>query len=76
MHKQDPRYEKLQNLLKELRIQQGVKQQELADMLGRPQSFVSKYESGERNIDVIELLDVVQVLGIGRKQLLELLLKI
>ena len=64
MNKQDPRYEKLQGLLRELRKQQGVNQQELADHLGRPQSFVSKYESGERNIDLVELIDVIKALGL------------
>jgi transcriptional regulator with XRE-family HTH domain len=50
---------KLQALLKDLRKEQGVKQQELADRLERPQS---KLESGERNIDIIELFDVIVAL--------------
>jgi len=57
VNKQDPRYEKLQCLLRDLRKQQGIRQQELAERLGRPQSYVSKLESGERNIDLIELVD-------------------
>ncbi len=60
MNKQDPRYEKLQFLLRGLRKKQGVRQQELAERLGRPQSYVSKYEGGERNIDLIELIDVAK----------------
>lgn len=62
MNKQDPRYEKLQTLLKELRKQQGIKQQDLAELLGKPQSYVSKYEVGDRNIDLIELIDVAKSL--------------
>jgi transcriptional regulator with XRE-family HTH domain len=64
VNKQDPRYEKLQGLLRELRKQQGVNQQELADHIGKPQSYVSKYESGERNVDLIELIDVIKALGL------------
>jgi transcriptional regulator with XRE-family HTH domain len=60
VNKQDPRYEKLQSLLKELRKNKNVRQQELAEALGRPQSYVSKYEGGERNIDLVELIDVVK----------------
>lgn len=64
MNKQDPRYEKLQTLLRDMRKKQGITQKELADRLGRPQSFVSKLESGERNIDLIELIDVVKSLDL------------
>ena len=62
MNKQDTRYVKLQGILKGLRKEQGIRQQELADRLGLPQSYVSKYESGERNIDLVELMDIVKFL--------------
>lgn len=39
-------------------------QVEVAERLRRPQSFVSKYESGERRLDVVEFLDVAQAIGI------------
>lgn len=64
MNKQDPRYKKLQTLLRDMRIKQGVTQQELAYRLGRPQSFVSKLESGERNIDLIELIDLLKQINL------------
>ena len=41
----------------------GLTQQELADRLGRPQSFVAKYEGGERRLDVIEFVEVSQAIG-------------
>jgi len=64
VNKLDPRYEKLQLLLRDLRKKQGVRQQELAERLGRPQSYVSKYEGGERNIDLVELIDVAKALDL------------
>lgn len=38
-------------------------QQELAKQLGKPQSFVAKYEGGERRLDVVEFLAIARALG-------------
>lgn len=38
-------------------------QQDVASGLGRPQSFVSKYESGERQLDVVEFVEVCRAIG-------------
>jgi transcriptional regulator with XRE-family HTH domain len=54
--------QKLQELLRKLRLDAGFNQEELAKRLGRPQSFVSKYEMGERRIDILELRQICQVL--------------
>ena len=75
MNKQDPRYEKLQGLLKDLRLKQGVRQQELAEQLGKPQSYVSKFESGERNIDLVEMIDVLKALDLKPEKVLSDLAK-
>ncbi|MFZ1344640.1 helix-turn-helix domain-containing protein [Thiothrix eikelboomii] len=40
----------------------GLTQSDVASRLARPQSFVSKYESGERRLDVLEFLQICQVL--------------
>jgi transcriptional regulator with XRE-family HTH domain len=37
---------------------------EVARRLGKPQSYVSKYESGERRLDVVEFMDVAHALEI------------
>lgn len=55
---------KLQSLLRQLRKEAGLSQQELAAALDKPQSFVSKYESGERKLDILELREICQKLGI------------
>jgi transcriptional regulator with XRE-family HTH domain len=41
----------------------GLTQQVLADKLGKHQSFVAKYEGGERRIDVVEFLHISRALG-------------
>jgi transcriptional regulator with XRE-family HTH domain len=55
--------ELLQELLRRTREEDGLTQVKLARQLNRPQSFVSKYESGERRLDIIELREVCQSLG-------------
>ena len=45
------------------RKSRGLTQVELARRLSRPQSFVSKYESGERRLDVVEYMEVMEALG-------------
>lgn len=56
-------YAVLRDLLRELRTEKGLTQVQLSETLGMPQSFVSKYETGERRLDVIELREVCQALG-------------
>lgn len=60
--------EKLRLLLKELRKDAGLTQVELSDALGKPQSYVSKYETGERNLDYIEINDICKVLDISMEK--------
>lgn len=55
-------YQQLCALLRDLRREAGLTQVEVADKLSVPQSFVSKYESGERRLDVIELRHVATAL--------------
>lgn len=49
--------------LKLMRHRAGLRQAELADKLDAPQSFVSKYESGERRIDILELRKICAACG-------------
>lgn len=63
-------YESLQKALVEARQSKGLTQTEIATRLGKPQSFVSKYESGERRLDVVEFLEVCQALSIKPNSIL------
>lgn len=48
-----------------------MSQQEVADMLGVPQSFVAKVELGERRLDVVEFLAFAAVLNASWKEILK-----
>lgn len=51
-------------MLIEARNKAGLTQVGLAKRLGKPQSFVSKFERGERRLDVVEFFDVAEAIGI------------
>jgi transcriptional regulator with XRE-family HTH domain len=55
------RYQLLLKLLIHSREKAGLTQQEVAEKLKKPQSYISKIESGERRIDFIELEDLCQI---------------
>lgn len=52
-------------LLKQCRSEAGLTQEAFAESLGRPQSFVSDMERGLRRLDLIQLRDVCQALGVS-----------
>lgn len=56
-------YARFLELLIKARKDASVTQDEVAERLSRPQSFVSKYENGERRVDVIEFLEIAQAIG-------------
>ena len=58
------KYARFRRLLADARRAKGVTQVELAKKLGRPQSFISKVEQGERRLDVIEFLEVARALKV------------
>jgi len=59
--------QRLCSLLRQIRVEAGLKQAELARLLGESQSFVSKYEMGERRLDFLELAHICRTLGLSLK---------
>ena len=58
-------YRILRRLLRELREAAGLTQTQVAEALGMHQSYVSKYETGERRLDVVELRRVAMAVGLS-----------
>lgn len=65
---------KLCALLVKARENAGLTQAVLAQKLGKPQSFIAKYERGERRLDVIELIEIAKHIKADPKKILEKLL--
>ncbi|MGG5415012.1 helix-turn-helix domain-containing protein [Edwardsiella tarda] len=57
--------------LKVRRIELKITQAQLAQVLGKPQSFVSKIESGERRLDIIEFVHIARQLSLDLNEVLE-----
>lgn len=57
-------YRRLLNLLREVRRELGVTQIDLARRLDNTQTFVSKFERGERRLDVVEFVEICEALGV------------
>ncbi len=63
-------YVALREALKAGRKDAKLNQQQLADLMERPQSYVAKYETGDRRLDVVEFLDVCSALKLSPEELL------
>jgi len=68
-----PRSERFRELLRQARVDAGLTQVELAEKLGKPQSYVSKAELGERKLDFLETLDFCAACGKDVAQLVSAL---
>jgi transcriptional regulator with XRE-family HTH domain len=67
-------YNQFRKMLIDARKAANLSQAELSAKLDRPQSYVSKYERGERRLDLIEFLELAQVLEIDPLTFIENLL--
>ena len=57
-------YSEFLDVLVTARREAGLRQVDLAERLGKPQSFVSKVENGERRLDVVELIVMARAMGV------------
>ena len=70
-----PRYVKLLRILSGARKTAGISQAVLAERLDCLQTFVSKYERGERRLDLVEFLDIATALELDPCKVIRLLEK-
>jgi transcriptional regulator with XRE-family HTH domain len=59
MHSKE--YQKIAQKIKNARLDAGLKQEEAAHKLRKPQSYISKIEAGERRLDVLELKQLIRI---------------
>ena len=64
-------YGALREALKQARIDKGLTQKAVAERLNVQQSFVSKYENGERRLDVVEFIAVAKALNVDYRNVLQ-----
>jgi transcriptional regulator with XRE-family HTH domain len=64
-------YARLSQLMTEARKKSGLSQQEVADRLGRPQTYVSRVERGTRQMDLVEFLEVAEAIGFDPAEFIE-----
>ncbi len=65
-----PTYDELIKALIKARKEAKLTQQQVADLLGKPQSYVAKIENKERKLDVIELIQISEVLNVKASTLI------
>lgn len=70
MTKIEKQYERFRVLITEARKSAGLTQVELAARLKQHQSYVSKYESGVRRLDVVEYMQVAKAVGFDPAELI------
>ena len=57
--------EKLRALLRLVRVEANMKQSQVAKLLGKPQAYISRYETGERQLNLIEIREICDAVGIS-----------
>ncbi len=62
---------RLAALLRQIRLDANITQLQLAEKIRQTQSYVSKYESGEQRLDLIELEAVCKAIGISLTDFVE-----
>lgn len=66
---------RLVSLLREMRIEAGLTQVDLAARIEKDQAYVSRYESGQRRLDVLEVREICQAVGVTLEEFVKRLEK-
>lgn len=69
------RHQRLAELLVHYRLAAGLKQSDVANMLGKHQPLITNMENDQRRIDVVELLELAEIIGFAPHKVLDELLK-
>ncbi|MEP5395236.1 MAG: helix-turn-helix transcriptional regulator [Hyphomicrobiales bacterium] len=64
-------YAILIQLMADIRKEMGKTQVDVSTALGKPQSFISKIENGERRMDLIEMIAIADAIGMNSQQILK-----
>jgi Predicted transcription factor, homolog of eukaryotic MBF1 len=64
-------YQRVISALKSARKDRGLTQAQLAEALGKPQSFIAKVENGERRLDVVEFVHLARLVGVDLYKIME-----
>lgn len=60
---QSDTYKEIGRRLTMARLEQGLTQEDVAELIGKPQSFLSRLENGERRIDIVETAHLARLYG-------------
>ena len=63
--------ERLGALLRQFRKEAGLRQADLAQKLGKPQSYISKFESGEKNLGILEAKEICDAMEVRLSDLIK-----
>jgi transcriptional regulator with XRE-family HTH domain len=70
-----PRHEVLRRLVIQKRKKARLRQVDVARRLGRYQSYITNIETGQRRIDVVELIDLANAIGFDPREAITALIK-
>jgi transcriptional regulator with XRE-family HTH domain len=75
LKRNEKKYKHFLELFYQARVNSGFRQIDLAQIFEMPQSFISKIESGERRIDIIEFIEICEALNISPEEFIKTLTK-
>lgn len=69
----DPKYKKMIESLKSIRIKQGISQRDLANKLGMAHSYIGRAETCERRLDILDLINILRALNLTNAEIMKFL---